>query len=102
MTNITPIMEAVISLAVAIVTVFLLPLINEKVGKEKLTKIEKWVRIAVQAAEQVFTGTGMGEKKKEAVLKFLDDKGFFFDEDAIDALIESAVLEMKKGIDNVQ
>lgn len=50
------------------------------------------------AAEQIFTGTGLGAQKKEWVIQFLKDKGVKIDLDAIgtelNALIESAVYEM--------
>lgn len=94
MTNITPIIEAVIALAAAVITCFLVPYIKSKYGAEKLNEIQKWVCIAVEAAEQIFVGTGLGEQKKAYVLEFLASKGFTIDPDSIDKMIEAAVLAL--------
>ena len=97
MTDITPIVEAVVALIAALVSCFLVPYIRSKYGAEKLAEIQEWVRIAVEAAEQLFEGSGLGKAKKEFVEKFLESKGFTLDADSIDKMIESAVLEMNKG-----
>ena len=94
MIDITPIINAVIALIAAIITVFLIPWINSKVEAEKLSKIMSWVRIAVDAAEQIYNESGMGEKKKQYVLDFLEGKGFTIDPNSIDAMIEAAVLSL--------
>lgn len=94
MIDITPIVNAVIALIAAVITVFLIPWIKSKVEAEKLSKIMSWVRIAVDAAEQIYKESGMGEKKKQYVLDFLKDKGFTIDPNSIDAMIEAAVLSL--------
>lgn len=96
MIDLTPISEAIILLIIALITTFLIPFIKEKVDANKLAKIKDWVKIAVQAAEQIYIGTGLGEKKKEHVLNFLKEKGYTIDPDKIDNLIESAVFELNK------
>ena len=58
-------------------------------------KLEKAVFIAVKAAEQVFKGTGLGEKKKQDVIDFITSK-FKVTREELDRLIESAVFEMKR------
>ena len=55
-----------------------------------------WVNIAVTAAEQIFTGSGRGEEKKEYVLKFLEERGFKVDFETLDALIEAAVKKLNQ------
>ena len=75
MIDITPVIEAVIALVAAVVTCFIVPCLKARYGAEKLAEIEKWVRIAVEAAEQIFVGSGMGEQKKAFVLEFLANKG---------------------------
>ena len=94
MIDITPIINAVIALIAAIITVFLIPWIKSKVEAEKLSKITSWVRIAVDAAEQIYKESGMGEQKKQYVLDFLEGKGFTIDPNSIDAMIEAAVLSL--------
>lgn len=97
MTDITPIINAIVALVAAVISCFLVPYIKSKYGAEKLTEIQKWVKIAVEAAEQLFTGPGRGKEKKSFVVEFLESKGFTLDADSIDKMIEAAVLEMNKG-----
>lgn len=91
MTDLTPIVNAVITLIAAIVTTFLIPWIKSKIDAAKLAQIVEWVGIAVRAAEQIYNESGMGEKKKQYVLDFLEDKGFTLDPNSINAMIEAAV-----------
>ena len=91
MTDLTPIVNAVIALISAIVTTFLIPWIKSKIDAAKLAQIVEWVGIAVRAAEQIYNESGMGEKKKQYVLDFLADKGFTLDPNSINAMIEAAV-----------
>lgn len=94
MTDLTPIVNAVITLIAAIVTTFLIPWIKSKIDAAKLAQIVEWVGIAVRAAEQIYNESGMGEKKKQYVLNFLADKGFTLDPNSINAMIEAAVKEL--------
>lgn len=94
MTDLTPIVNAVITLIAAIVTTFLIPWIKSKIDAAKLAQIVEWVGIAVRAAEQIYNESGMGEKKKQYVLNFLADKGFTLDLNSINAMIEAAVKEL--------
>ena len=91
MTDLTPIVNAVIALIAAIITTFLIPWIKSKIDAAKLAQIIEWVGIAVRAAEQIYNESGMGEKKKQYVLDFLADKGFTLDPNSINAMIEAAV-----------
>ena len=61
-------------------------------------KINLWVSLAVQAAEQIFQGTGMGAQKKTYVIEYLAGKGIQIDAATLDVLIESAVFELKNWI----
>ena len=94
MTDLTPIVNAVIALIAAIITTFLIPWIKSKIDAAKLAQIVEWVGIAVRAAEQIYNESGMGEKKKQYVLDFLADKGFTIDPNSINAMIEAAVKEL--------
>ena len=75
---------------------FLIPYIKEKVTAEQLATIKLWVKVAVQAAEMLYTGSGRGEEKKKYVVEFLNSKGFTLNTEEIDNLIEAAVLELKQ------
>lgn len=94
MIDLTTIMEAVITLIIAVVSAFVIPWLKRKISAEKLAEISEWVQIAVTAAEQIYNGPGRGEEKKAYVLKFLTDKGYTVDMAAIENLIEAAVYEL--------
>lgn len=95
MIDLTIILEAVITIAVSVITVILIPWAKEKLGAERFNTLQKWVVVAVEAAEKLYQGSGRGDEKKAYVLKFLADKGFTVDTDKLDALIESAVYGLK-------
>ena len=94
MIDFTPILEAVATLAVALITTFVVPYIKSKTTLEQQTQINAWVRIAVTAAAQVYEGPGQGDKKKAYVLTWLAGHGISVDEDKLDAMIEAAVYEL--------
>lgn len=97
MVDITNIVSAVITLIVALITTFLIPWLKNKLDADKFEKIQAWTKVAVQAAEMIYNGAGRGEEKKAYVIQYLNDKGFKLDTATIDALIESAVLELKQN-----
>ena len=97
MMDLTAIFEAILALVAAIVSCILIPYIKSKTTAEQQAQINSWVKIAVTAAEQIYTGSGRGKEKKEYVLAFLAEHGFTVDADRIDALIEAAVYKMKSG-----
>lgn len=85
-----------IALIGAIITYIVIPYIRSKTTVEQQKTVEFWVRVAVNAAEQIFSNPKMGTTKKEYVLKFLQEKGFNVSETDLDMLIEAAVLELNK------
>lgn len=98
MIDLTPIMEAIIALVVAVITAFVTPWLKGKIDADKLEQIKLWVTVAVEAAEQLYNGTGRGEEKKAYVVKFLQEKGFTIDPDSLDKLIEAAVFNLPEYI----
>lgn len=98
MIDLTPIMEAIIALVVAAITAFVIPWLKGKIDADKLEQIKLWVTVAVEAAEQLYNGTGRGEEKKAYVVKFLQEKGFTIDPDSLDKLIEAAVFNLPEYI----
>ncbi len=97
MVDLTDIIVAVLTLISALISAFVIPYLKTKVDSGKFEKIKAWVKVAVEAAEMIYVGVGRGEEKKAYVLEFLQNKGFTIDMTSIDNLIESAVLELKKG-----
>ena len=57
-----------------------------------------WVTVAVEAAEQLYVGSGRGAEKKAYVVQFLQEKGFTLDPDSLDKLIEAAVFNLPEYI----
>ena len=98
MFDITPIIEAVAVLIGVIITCVLIPYIKSKTTTEQQKEINAWVKIAVSAAEQLFTGSGRGEEKKAYVIAWLKERGITVDEAELDALIEAAVYELEQGL----
>ncbi len=94
MIDITPIVNAVIALIAAAVSVFLIPWIKSKTTDAQRKELVEWVKIGVAAAEQLYKGQGRGEEKKQYVLDFLKQKGFTVDEESINAAIEAAVSQL--------
>lgn len=95
MTDLTPIIFAALTLIMAVITTFLIPYLKTKIDSNKFEKIQTWVKVAVEAAEMIYVGTGRGEEKKAYVVQYLNSKGYTLDADSINNLIESAVLELK-------
>jgi uncharacterized membrane protein YraQ (UPF0718 family) len=94
MTDITPIIEAIVTLLVAIISAFVIPYIKSKTTAAQQAEIEAWVKIAVTAAEQIYTGSGRGDEKKAYVIEWLNARNLKVDETKLDALIESAVYQL--------
>ena len=97
MIDLTNIISAVITLIIAVITTFLIPYLKSKVDKMKFENIKTWVKVAVEAAEMIYTGTGRGEEKKAYVMQYLNSKGYTIDTESINNLIESAVHELKNS-----
>ena len=89
--DITPVVNAVIALIAAVVTAFVIPWVKSKTTAAQREEINSWVKIAVTAAEQIYSGVGKGKEKKAYVLKFLEEKNLKIDEESVDLMIESAV-----------
>lgn len=94
--NITPILNAVIALASALITAFLIPWIKSKTSNEDLSKMLTFVKIAVSAAEQLYESAD-GEGKKNYVVGYLAARGYSID-DSLNNAIEAAVLELHRSL----
>lgn len=97
--NVFELILAIIPVLAVIITGFVVPFIKEKIGSEKLAKYEYWVKMAVKAAEMLFTNSGSGADKKMYVTSFLNNmfnkNKVVITEEQIEILIEAAVKQMK-------
>jgi hypothetical protein len=93
----TKIFAAIITLFAAVISGLLIPWIRSRTNKAHWDQLVEWTKIAVAAAELLFTGGGRGDEKREYVIHWLRERGICFDGDTIRAVLEAAVLEIKSG-----
>lgn len=86
-----------IALIGAMFTYIVRPYINSKTTEKQRDDMVFWVRIAVNAAEQMKDAGILKIPKKGYVINFLNDIGFMVDELELNALIEAAVFEINKN-----
>lgn len=98
MTDLTDIVQALILLGVAFCGAFVIPWLRAKTTAQQRQELQAWITIAVQAAEQLYQGSGRGEEKKQYVLDWLEDHGFYIEVTQLEAMIESAVLALKAQV----
>lgn len=92
----TELIQALITLASVVITGFLVPILKQKLSAEKRAKLLEYVRIGVTAAEQIY-GSKAGQDKMDYVVNFLGSKGFTFDIDEVEAMIESEVYKLTQS-----
>ena len=97
--DITFVFDFIITLAVTLVTAFLLPYLKAKYGVENIKSAYEVTKILVNAIEQTTKVTGAGKQKKEWVKERLNDYNLKVDESKVDELIESAVKELNEKVD---
>lgn len=98
MIDLTQIVNCILALIGAIITGIIVPWIKSKTTENQRKELLAWLEIAVQAAEQIYNGTGLGTQKKEYVIHFLQEHGYDVDSEMIEAMIESTVFDMKKAV----
>lgn len=99
MIDITPIVNLVIRLAIAIFVVLVLPKVYEasktSLSNAELEYLKEIIKTAVRAAEQIYKASPKsGSTKKKYVLDFLEKQGYTVNTDEISALIEATVNEL--------
>ena len=106
MTNITPILESLITLIITIFSVFVIPKlhiwINNKLSEKQIEIAKVVISSCVQAAEQIYANSEKaGSSKKKYVMEYAKNKlaeiGLTIDEKEIEVYLEQAVLELKES-----
>lgn len=87
MIDLTPILQAVIALAAALITAFVIPWIKSKTTLEQRNLLLSVITSLVYAAEQIY-GAGHGEDKLAYVVEHLKERGMTVDVAAIEAIIK--------------
>lgn len=101
--DITHIFELAILLVSAIVSAFVIPLLKQKLERDKLDKVLTYVEIAVTAADQLFS-TEQGAEKKAYVVAYLNEelakRGLTVDVETLENMIEAQVLLLHNELKN--
>lgn len=95
MIDFTPLAEALISLAVAAISLFLIPWLRERYGNETLNKARGWVEVGVYAAEKLY-GAGRGDEKLAYVEQFLAQRKVKLDMDTLKALVNAEIKKLEQ------
>lgn len=93
--DLTPLVQAVISLAVALITAKVIPWITSKTTRQQQDALLVVVRMLVSAAEQIY-GSGQGCEKMVFVKSQLEKHGYTIDPAAIEAAVREMTLEQIK------
>ena len=91
---------AIISIAGALVSAFVIPWIKANVSAKDLETITFWVRFAVRCADQLFTPEQWQEKKEYVMIYIIDmanKMGIKLTEKDINVLIEACVNQIHHG-----
>lgn len=84
-------LEIVVTVAVAIATRFLIPLLRSVIAESKNELWKTIAATAVRAAEQIIRERGAGERKFELAKQIIKDFGIKLTDEQIRILIEAAV-----------
>lgn len=96
--DITSILEAIIALAAAIITVFLLPWLSARTTAEERKELLGWVDIAVAAAQQLYHQCS-GQQRLDYALSVLEERGFDVDDGVVLDAVEAAVLKLHRQLE---
>lgn len=91
--NITPLVNALISLAAIAISLFVIPVLKRKAKAQDLARLESLARIAVEAAEQLFARQ-QADEKRDYVLAYLHSKGYEIDDHDVMNALEAAVIKL--------
>lgn len=94
--DVTVLVKIVLLLLSFVYSAFLLPYLKAKLTEAQQDKLRKAVVRGVQAAEMLFD---VGAEKYEFVANYLAERGYKLDPEEVRVLIESAVLELKKNLE---
>lgn len=94
-------LEVVVTVCSVLITSKIIPFIKSKLKDNELELVKIVVKMVVNAAEQIFEvqdGAAKKEYALERIQAFLEEKGIVLDITVLDAMIESAVLELHRRL----
>lgn len=99
MIDLTPLFNAFIAVMAALAVRYLVPWLKSRTTAAQREDLAYWVKVAVTAAEQLYSAS-QGAEKKRYVLDFLNAHDLVVNVDEIDKQIEAAVFELHKELSN--
>lgn len=90
MIDLTPILQAVIALAAALITAFVIPWIKSKTTLEQQRMMAAVIQTLVTGAEQLY-GAGNGAEKLDFVLQELEKRGYTADRVEVEAAVHNVL-----------
>lgn len=94
--------NVIIPILGAILVYCVVPFVKSKTTETQKQNVYFYVKLAVQAAEQVFDYKNAGRDKKDFVIEKLNSIGIEINEHELDIMIESAVKELKLVQENIK
>lgn len=95
---VSKLIEAVVTVAVVLITAYVIPWLKSKIGENKYNEIVSYVEFAVRCAEKLYN-TEQGKEKKQYVYSYILRKAKELDieltEEDINILIEGVVHAVK-------
>ena len=92
------IVEAIASIAMVLITGYLIPWIKSKIGEEKYNRFVDYVELSVRSAEQLYSPEEWNKKKeyvRKSAIALLDSIGLTISETELENIIEGLVNEVK-------
>lgn len=93
MIDLTPVLQAVISLAAVLITSLLIPWIKANIDTKKQQMLAGLIKTLVYAAEQIYVSGGTGDEKYAYVERELRKRGYTVDAAAIEAAVRELAAE---------
>lgn len=93
MIDLTPVLQAVISLVAVLITSLLIPWIKANLDAKKQQMLDGLIKTLVYAAEQIYVSGGTGQAKYEYVIRELMKRGYTVDAAAIEAAVRELAAE---------
>ena len=94
MINLTPVLEALLSLAVLLMTLHVIPWVRERMTEDQQMYLQTMIRIAVYAAEKLY-GAGHGSEKLQYAMGLLKQKNIEIDLEELKARINAEIRQME-------
>lgn len=87
MIDLTPILQAVVTLCAAVITCWLVPLLRSRMSQSRFERLTAVVETLVYAADKLYR-TGVIDSKTDYVRFGLESRGYTYDRAAVEAAVK--------------